>query len=202
MTVPSIGEWRTNAELIAYGVKPLGYLDDRYTTLDPTYGKGRFWNIWKPAKLVGCDINLAMSPIGESIDFTMMPWPENSFERVVFDPPYKLNGTSSGKGPAASDRSYGVATSVPWQYRHALIKDGMKECVRVLAPKGMLLLKCQDQVCSGQVRWQTFEFSEWGQHLGLALVDMFHLVGSRPQPPNRRQVHARRNYSSLLVFSK
>lgn len=202
MIIPAVGDWRNNAELIAHGVKPLGYLKDEHLILDPTYGKGRFWSIWKPARLIACDIRPDMSPLGQSVDFTMLPWPDQTFDRVVLDPPYKLNGTSSGKGPAASDDSYGVSGSATWQERHQLIKNGMTESCRVLKRGGMLLLKCQDQVCSGKVRWQTIEFTEWGWALGMNLTDMFHLTGSRPQPANRRQVHSRRNYSTLLVFTK
>ncbi len=76
------------------------------------------------------------------------------------------------------------------------------EAHRVLTPGGYLLLKCQDQVCSGQVRWQTREFADHAEQLGMRLVDALHLLGHRPQPAGRRQVHARRNYSTLLVLRK
>ena len=83
-----------------------------------------------------------------------------------------------------------------------LIADGIDECVRVLEPNGVLLVKCQDQVCSGRVRWQTREFVGVAERAGCDLVDMFQLGGHRPQPPGRRQMHARRNYSTLLVLRK
>ena len=70
-------------------------------------------------------------------------------------------------------------------------------CVKV---GGTLLVKCQDQVCSGQVRWQTREFLAHAESLGCRLVDMLHLQSYREQPPGRKQLHARRNYSTMLIL--
>lgn len=192
----ALGAWENNAELIADCAR-LGYLHDLWLTLDPTYGLGRFWAAWRPRFLTACDLDPAKSPLGQSVDFTAMPFDDASFDAVVFDPPYKLNGTG---GSHASDAGYGVANSVRWQDRHALIIDGITECVRVLAPGGMLLVKCQDQVCSGQVRWQTRIFADHAESLGCRLVDQLHLQSYRPQPPGRSQKHSRRNYSTLLVL--
>jgi hypothetical protein len=192
---------RNNAELIVQCHR-LGYLRYDWLTLDPTYGYGKFWTLWRPVDLIGTDIIPAKSPFGRSVDFTDMPFSSGSFDAVVFDPPYKLNGTSTGKGPAASDEGFGVdGAYVKWQDRHQLIRDGITECVRVLKPKGMLLVKCQDQVC-GKKRWQTREFSAHAESLGCRLVDMLHLPGGRKQPPGRRQLHALQNFSTMLVLKK
>lgn len=51
-------------------------------------------------------------------------------------------------------------------------------------------------------RWQTIEFTNHAVGLGSRLVDQLHLPSYRPQPAGRRQVHARRNYSTLLVLQK
>lgn len=202
MTVLAVGGYANNADLIA-ACFALGYLADDRRTLDPTYGLGRFWNTRRPVELVASDLDVTRSPVGASIDFTALPWPDADFDDVVFDPPYKLNGTSRGTGPAASDDSYGVAgQATSWQDRHTLIRAGIDECARVLRPGGHLLIKCQDQVCSGRVRWQTREFADHAEGLGLVLVDSLILVGHRQQPAGRRQVHARRNYSTLLVCRK
>lgn len=200
MTAPILaaGTWSSNAELIA-DCAALGYLRADWLTLDPTYGLGRFWAKWRPEHLVYSDIDPRRSWSGISVDFTGMPWPDALFDAVVFDGPYKLNGTA---GSVSSDADYGVAETSTWQDRHALIRDGMTECHRVLKPTGTMLVKCQDQVSSGRVRWQTLEFSNHGIGLGMRLVDMLLFPSYRPQPPSRRQVHARRNYSSLLVFRK
>lgn len=201
MTVMAISTARNNGELIEECVK-LGYLTDDMVTLDPTYGLGRFWTRWRPAALEASDLDPDKSPIGRSVDCTNLPWSDSEFDAVVFDPPYKLNGTSTATGAATCDADYGVSHYQSWQDRMQLCIDGINEAHRVLKPGGMLLVKCQDQVCSGKVRWQTIEFTNHAVGLGSRLVDQLHLPSYRPQPAGRRQIHARRNYSTLLVLRK
>lgn len=183
--------WPTNAHLIE-AVHQLGYINDEDAVLDPTYGLGKWWSRWKPANLVAHDLYTL-----DGVDFTNLPHGVREFDVVAFDPPYKLNGTGS-----QPDERYGVHRYAAWQERHALIRAGMTECVRVLKPKGRLLVRCQDQVCGGKVRWQTIEFANHGHSLGLDLVDTLYRLGSRAQPAGRTQQHARRNMSALLVFEK
>jgi hypothetical protein len=90
-----------------------------------------------------------------------------------------------------------------WQDKHQLIRDGITEAARVLRVGGYLLLKCQDQVCSGRPRWQTIEFTNHAATVGFDLVDRFDRIGTtRPQPPGRIQRHAHGRPSTLLVLSK
>jgi hypothetical protein len=195
--VRAIGSRRTNAELIA-DCHTLGYLRDTDRVLDATYGLGRFWSIWRPEGLVTNDL---FTEADHHLDFTdLSAWSHRPFDVVVFDPPYKLSGTSSQGGPANSDADYGVLSAMPWQDRHDWIRLGIGECAA--AARRMLLIKCQDQVCSGQVRWQTMEFADEAAIHGFRLVDMLHVGGMRSQPSNRRQVHARRDYSTLLVTER
>jgi hypothetical protein len=198
MTEPvmSLGEWNNNGEMLA-DVARLGYLDGR--VLDCTYGEGAFWTVFRPKKLVACDLDPAKSPVGYSVDFRNLPWRARSFDSVVIDGPYKLTGTPSTPD---MDSRYGTTKYVGWRERHALIREGMTECERVLRPKGYLLVKCQDQVCGGKVRWQTREFADHGESLGLRLRSSFLLRSYREQDPKRGQQHERRNFSTLLVFVK
>lgn len=188
----------TNADLIV-ACNELGYINGE--VLDATYATGRFWNDFRPEKLTTNDIDERYGD--HHHDFRAFPhqWRER-FDTAVLDPPYKLSGTASMGGPASSDDSYGVKSGIPWQERMKLIEDGITGCWRVLAPGGHFLLKCQDQVCSGKVRWQTKVFWVTAFDLGLELVDEMHLVGAREQPAGRRQVHARRNYSTLQIYKK
>ena len=193
----AVATWPTNGDLIADVVK-MGYLYQSDVVLDPTYGLGVFWSKWRPDNLIASDLNPSKSPAGHSVDFCNLPHPPDWFDAVVFDPPYKLNGT-----PSDTDARYGVDVVRTWQDRHRLIRDGITECVRVLRPGGFLLLKCQDQVSSGKVRWQTIEFANHAASCGgMTLEDVFMPMGYRPQPPGRRQLHTRRNYSSLMIFQK
>ena len=195
--IMAIGERRNNAELMAECAQ-LGYLPD--PVIDLTYGLGKFWTIYRPNDLTTNDI--APGRVTDlAVDFRATSLDDDLFGAAVFDPPYKLNGTSKPRGPAASDAQYGVdGDYMPMGKRHRLMIDGLIEAVRITRPGGFVLVKCQDQVSSGQVRWQTDLMTETGVAAGAVKVDLLHVRGYRQQPPGRTQKHARRDYSSLLVF--
>ncbi len=178
-------------------VARLGYLEG--SVLDLTYGYGTFWKDWQPAELTTNDLNPAKGEF--HYDFRKTPWGSKDFDTVVFDPPYKLNGTSRPEDCGVDER-YGVDVPMRWQDKFELIADGLAEALR-LARK-YVLLKCMDQVVSGAKRWQTFEMAARViDHGGWVLADRLDLlVTPRPQPEGRRQVHSRGNYSTLLVFER
>ena len=195
--VRAIGARKNNAELIA-DCAQLEYLNKTDMVADVTHGLGRFWNIWEPDILLASDLDPVKSPCGLSIDFTDLPFETEELDAVVFDPPYKFSGTSKVK----SDPGYGIGDYMSVEARMRLIYDGVIEAARVVKPDGYVLVKCQDQVVSGKVVWQTLDIVDLASHFRLDLVDMLHVRSYRPQPAGRRQVHARRDYSTLLVFRK
>lgn len=199
MTVMAATAWQTNAHMIRDAVVPLGYLKADDHVLDATWGKGRWWKLWKPEKLTAHDLYTL-----DGVDFRNLPHPAGCFDAATLDGPYKLNGTPTEE----VDAQYGVDKVASWQDRHALIRAGITECARVVRPRGVLLVKCQNQVCSGAVRWQVDEFTRHGESVGLTKVDELHMLGTaRPQPartradgrPSRQQ-HAHGRPSVLLVF--
>ena len=191
-----MGTRTTNAEMVK-DLAQLGYLRAYWITLDVTYGLGRFWNLWRPQKLTKSDLYVE-GPGVQPWDYTALPLDDRLFDVVVFDPPYKLNGTSTGDGCSSSDADYGVTEYMPWQQRHANICAGIAEGARVA--RRTLVVKCQDQVCSGRKRWQTREFADCGEAHGWRLADQLHVSGSRPQ--KGRQIHAQQDYSTALVFKR
>lgn len=66
-------------------------------------------------------------------DFTEMPFEDNSFHLVVFDPPHLLKIGDN----AWLKKKYG---RLPENWR-PLIADGFRECMRVLKPYGTLIFK-------------------------------------------------------------
>ena len=66
-------------------------------------------------------------------DFTDMPFPDNTFSLVVFDPPHLLKVGDT----AWLKKKYGKLPK-DWQN---LIHDGFWECMRVLKPYGTLIFK-------------------------------------------------------------
>ena len=73
-------------------------------------------------------------------DFTSIPFPDESFELVVFDPPHT---TEFGEGSWLY-KKYGKLED-GWQ---DMLRDGYRECMRVLKPFGVLVFK-----------WSSVEFS-------------------------------------------
>ena len=77
-------------------------------------------------------------------DFREIPFPDESFQLVVFDPPHlRSAGKSSWLGI-----KYGVLEST-WQDD---LRRGFEECMRVLHPYGVLIFKwSEDQISTADV---------------------------------------------------
>jgi len=185
---------RSNATLI-WNCHRLGYIRDEDTVLDTTYGQGTFWRKYRPPLLTTNDLDPECDA-QYRYDFLALPFLPRQFDVVVFDPPYKLNGTPSGP----MDDRYGVGTYTRWQDRMALCVAGIEKVAPIAAR--VLLIKCMDQVVSGRVRWQSRIFADVAESCGFRLEDMLLMPTGRPQPDGRRQVHSRRNYSNLLVLER
>lgn len=191
--IPSIFRG-TNADLISACAR-LGYIEGK--VLDATYGRGAFWNVWRPERLTTNDLH-ADGTVEFGFDFRRLGFDDGEFDTVVFDPPYKLNGTPV---LGEQDARYGTNTRMNRDEVMALIRDGARDCWRVTAR--WLLVKCQDQVEGGKMRWQTDMVTRVIEDLGGRKVDRFDLVGNvRPQPPGRQQRTSRHTSSQLLVFRK
>lgn len=72
-------------------------------------------------------------------DFTNLPFPDNTFALVVFDPPhFERNGSTGWVG-----LKYGTLKG-DWQ---EMLRAGFAECFRVLRPEGTLIFKwCEDEI--------------------------------------------------------
>jgi tRNA G10 N-methylase Trm11 len=187
----------TNAALVE-DLVTLGYLQQNWYTLDPTYGKGNWWKNWEPDNLQHSDL------AQDGTDFTNLPWPDNTFQAVVFDPPYVAVANGKRKeGEFDLHDRYGLhqIPTRPLELQ-ALINQGMVETARVLKPKGYLLVKTMDYIKSGNFFPATWHTQNQGFKQGLKLVDRIeHVAAKRPQP-HKTQKHARRNLSTLLVWQK
>jgi ubiquinone/menaquinone biosynthesis C-methylase UbiE len=208
MVVLAAKNWPTNGHLIADVAKL--YLRKDHRILDVTFGLGVWWSMWQPDHLVASDIKPGLGagygavPLDDTIDFhpgvdfRNLPFVDSEFDVVAFDPPYKLNGTDQGEGAR-----YGVHIPQEWRAKMQMIREGITECARVVRKGGKVLMKCQDQVCSGKVRFQTIDFTNHAHAVGLDLIDRFDYYGGyRAQPDGRRQVHARGRGSTLLIFER
>ena len=85
-------------------------------------------NLWKNAG--NCSLSIDPDIL---CDFTNLPFPDDSFSLVVFDPPH-LTGA---KETAWLVKKYGKLDENWPQMLH----DGFAECMRVLKPDGVLIFK-------------------------------------------------------------
>ena len=191
MTVLAAHTWKTNAELIA-DCHLLGYLRDKDRVLDATYGRGVWWNQWRPAGLVGHMDN-----------FMELPYPDGYFDAATFDPPYVSPGGRKTSTVDDFNDRYGLhRTPKSPAGLQAVINDGLLLVSSKVKPRGIVLVKCMDYVSSGKLWLGThYTLTHAINSLNMEVVDrMEHIGRPRPQPEGRRQVHARRNLSTLFVL--
>lgn len=111
--------------------------------LDACCGSRMFWFDHDDPRAVFCDNRRLTEPLCDGrvlriepdvlCDFKALPFPDESFYLVVFDPPHlKMAGW---KGWQA--KKYGVLP----QYWQEELRQGFRECFRVLKPYGTLVFK-------------------------------------------------------------
>lgn len=190
------------------------YVPEGSSIADVTYGKGVFWK-----KVDKNAYDLHFSDIKTGVDCRALPYDDQVMDCVVLDPPYMEgfyrrnsehlagNGTFSSFRSAYSDGSiYEQKAGAP-KYHDAVLDmyySALKEALRVLKRKGILIVKCQDEVSANKQRLTHVEIiNEYTKH-GLVVEDLFVMVrNNRPNVSTlKRQVHARKNHSYFLVFRK
>ena len=180
---------------------------------DVTYGKGVFWRNITPS-----DYALFPSDISDGIDCRKLPYEDSSFDAVVFDPPYmegffrNADSEKAGAGTHGAFRNhYSNGDEVPVSGRgkyHAAVLDlyfdGGLEAHRVLRNKGVLIVKCQDEVSANRQNLTHVEIINEYERMGFYCKDLFIVVRTNRPGMSRvlRQVHARKNHSYFLVFVK
>jgi SAM-dependent methyltransferase len=197
VTILRATKWSTNADLIA-DIASLGYIKQTDHVLDPTYGRGLWWKKFKPDVLVGMD--LKMDP---TFDFRSMPFTDNVFDVVAFDPPYvSMGGRSTTTMPDFHNR-YGLvnAPRTPAELS-TYIEDGLRECHRVLKPNGILLVKCMNYISSGKFVDGADRIARFcAVDLDMEKLDeAIHVGTARPQ--SGKQTHTRANFSYLFIYRK
>lgn len=199
-TAPTYPTW---GDLIrALDNSPLPYLDTTQPVLDTTYGLGTFWNRYNPIPhtITTNDADPAKNAQHHWNWLTQDPpdeW-QNHYRTVIFDPPFKLSGTNR----IMLDR-YGLDDNAPNGHRLDAIQTGALNVTRTAAPGGYILVKCQPQVAGGRVRWQPRHVANTLEQAGHRIVDeLIYHYRPIPQPGNRTQQHARRNYSVLIIAQR
>lgn len=122
--------------------------------LDACCGGRMFWFNKENPQVLYCDNRIISETLcdGRTVevkpdiqyDFTNMPFPDNSFWHVVFDPPHLIDVG----GNSWLAKRYGKLPK-EWQ---PMIRDGFNECWRVLKPNGTLVFKwSEDSVTVNEI---------------------------------------------------
>jgi len=181
------------------------------TVADVTYGKGVFWKFVPKGKY-----DLLATDIQTGVDCRNLPYGDGTVDCVVLDPPY-MEGLFrrdeehlAGAGTHNSFREHysnGEATTEGGKYHAAVLDLYFKagaEAHRVLRDRGVLIVKCQDEVSANTQRLTHVEIINRFEAMGFYTKDLFIVV--RPNRPGVsrliKQVHARKNHSYFLVFVK
>ncbi len=175
---------------------------------DVTYGKGAFWSTVQED-----DYNLLATDLKTGTDFRNLPYSDSYLDVFVLDPPYMHTpGGSTYKEGALSSfedhyRNNASPSTGPFKYHDAVLRlylEGIQEAYRCLRNKGLLIVKCQDEICAGQMRMTSMEIIHYLVNNKWTVEDMFVVVAFRRPGVSRmkKQQHSRRNHSVFLVARK
>ena len=130
---------------------------------------------------------------------------------VVFDPPYMHSpgGTAHSTHTPFENyyRNNRTGNTTKSKYHEAVLElyaDTGIEAYRVLRDRGVMIVKCQDEVCSNRQRLTHVEIIREYEKLGFVAEDLFVVMRNNRPGVSRtaKQVHARKNHSYFLVFWK
>lgn len=143
--------------------------------LDVTCGSKTIWFNKNHPAVIYCDkrrehFELAFGKNGTSIhhievnpdvqcNFTDLPFPDNTFSLVVFDPPH----LTKAKDTAWLVKKYGKLDD-DWP---KMLRDGFSECMRVLKPDGVLIFKWSEYDIPAEHVWKAIgQKPLFGHHSG------------------------------------
>ncbi|SFS20083.1 class I SAM-dependent methyltransferase [Yoonia litorea] len=183
-----------NADLIRE-VARLYAPDPSVSIADVTFGRGTFWKRTPHLNVTGSDLHTVPA---RPYDFRDLPYADNSFDIVVFDPPY-----IAWPGNHMSDERYRNAETTkgfsPNDIRE-LYRAGLRECQRVA--RRQLWVKCKDGVSGPKQCWLHVHILQDAEGMGLVGRDLFILDATSRIPHGnwKTQKHARKPMSYLWVF--
>lgn len=169
---------------------------DATTVLDTTYGSGSFWRgSTADVAVTGMDLNPERAR-HVCADFTALPFADNSFDVVVFDPPYH---TDVGHAKASATHArYGSFATID-DLRPA-VERGTAEAWRV-ARLGAIV-KVQDYIHASRAVWMSL----WVHGaIPVEPYDVIHVrrtSGKIRSPRWTRQLSVWRNHATYWIYRK
>jgi hypothetical protein len=167
--------------------------------LDPCYSIGNFYKRFDlKDPIYKHDINPQKPNVIKS-NANSLPYPNNKFNTIMFDPPFLCGGSVQGKLGIIKTRFgfFGTMDAL-WEW----YKECLKEFKRILAEGGILIFKNQDTVSSGiQYFSHVFIMTE-AVKIGLYPKDLFILLAKQRvlSSKHSEQQHARKYHCYYWVF--
>lgn len=119
--------------------------------------RGQYPNVWK-SKDGQSEQQCVIAP-DVQCDFTALPFSDNSFALVVFDPPHLR---SVGQNSWLSKKYGSLEGNWP-----QMLHDGFSECMRVLKPDGVLIFKWSEAQIPAADVWRAIgQKPLFGHHSG------------------------------------
>lgn len=168
---------------------------------DLTYGNGSFWK--RQPTPDNCFDKQPLKDFVIGCDSGEVPVCDSSFTNVIFDPPfltYVKQGREHKEGKVAMTARFGGY----WAYKELLdhYERTIKESYRIIKPKGVLVIKCQDIIHNHKLHCTHQKTIQLAEENGFRPLDLFILPAKSrmPSPQKGKQRHARIFHSYFLVL--
>jgi SAM-dependent methyltransferase len=171
--------------------------------LDATVNGGRFWKGSK-RRVIGIDVDARHKPTFVA-DNTAMPFRDESFDVVVYDPPHIPN---QGKDKSKDfNTRFGLVLRSSKENHYTFshtFPPFVKEANRVLKPEGILLCKLTDYIHHHRYQWAHIDFIIAAREAKLTACDCIIKIRKGPiiDPKWKNAHHSRRQHCYWLVFRK
>lgn len=125
--------------------------------LDVTANRRRMWRGVPWRHVMYADIDRATKPQFVA-DFTAMPWRDDSYDVLVFDPPHLPHAAASPESLGQLVRDYGFAHAPHANNVTSYFSPFLREAARVLRPDGLIFAKLKDFVHNHAYQWTLADF--------------------------------------------
>jgi hypothetical protein len=176
---------------------------DRFDA-DLTYANGGFWkNLPQPAMKFDID---PQTPDTVEANSTDLPLPQSCVNSIMFDPPFLTYVKQGREHDSVMAKRFGGY----WKYDELEMhySQTISEAHRILAKKGILVIKCQDIIHNHRMHCTHLNVMKWAEGK-FRLKDLFILTAKHriPIPPTeghkpKVQKHARIHHSYFMVLEK
>jgi hypothetical protein len=171
--------------------------------LDATVNGGRFWR-GSRRTVIGLDVERKHQPsvVGDN---TTMPFCDDAFDVVVYDPPHVPNQGHDRSKDFAVRFGLGARSAKEFGYTLAHTYPALlHEAMRVLKQEGLLLCKIADYVHNHRYQWAHVDFICAARAAGFIPCDCVVKVRKGPivDPKWKVAHHTRRQHCYWLVFRK